>query len=195
MGITMTIDMDKTISKLLLKYYKYIDMLIEREKQNVMKIKDNAVFENEKAKYLKLIEAEKFFKLIVVNPEKYLYRPLDIVYIKIDEKNRPVDFYALNQDGVQNLPSICDKLKPIRELINKHQSRNILDILSSYISYHVKAKGVQNPWLYNGNKMSDYKAHYILELNKYVNLLLYSGLKKALKNKIPVNCFAEKRTR
>jgi hypothetical protein len=189
----MVVDTDKTISKLLLKYYRYIHNLIENEKQNVMKIKDDAEFEKAKAQYLKLVEAESFFKLIVVNPEKYLYRPLNIVFIKIDENNHPVDFSTLNNAETRKLPNICDKVKPIRELINKRNGWHVLDMLSSYISGHVRAKGKKDPWIYNGDKISDYRAYYILELNKYVDLLLTNSFVKMFKNKMPVEYFAEKR--
>ena len=182
----MKIDMDRTIADMLKKYRAYIATLIAYEEKEAQKIKDDIDYEFAEQDLLNLKRADKFLKLIVENPKKYLYWSADMTYMTVDGDN-----VRLCRGGEK---TIFNELKPIFDLGIKYKTVNLLPKLSEYISLHVKHLGIGS-WIYDDKNISDlnnsdYESKIILELNKTVNLLPFNNFERVFKNMMPARRFA-----
>lgn len=180
-----TIDVDKTIVELLKKYQVYLKLLMaaEQSRMNKTPYKSEIDREADEQDFWDVQRAYDLFRLILENPKKYLYHNQDIMFTCIDDKDEP----HLLQAG---MPTIFEKLMPLYNLVNQYGGAHVLNMLSSYITFHVQERGAKDPWVYDGKP--DFYAGAVLRLNKHVCLMGKSALAKSLNEFLPERMFAVK---
>ncbi len=157
-----TIDMDKTIEKMLLLYATYIDSLIKRRHKNDPEYGDDS------GDYKNVLIAYDFLnEKVVKDSKKYLYQPQDMIYTGLDADGNPGE--KLGKE------SVYTKLLPIVELENYYYERIIVP-LSQKISAHVRSYDYdpEKVWTYS-RTFYDSNAEEILNLNQRVHMLNSNG--------------------
>ncbi len=164
-----TIDMDKTIVKLLNGYLKYCENMLAREKKQI----------HELGQYERDKEAVEFLRVVAKDPKKYLYTGNDIFYTRLT-----------------NGKSIYDMLMPLcGNRFDRSRSGSLLGRLSKNIVHHVKYghNDYNGVWVYYSNSgYRDSEAEEIIRMNKVIALWNSNDFVAGFKDFAPATVFAVK---